>query len=54
MHICRVIYTRVSSRVVGTVQQVLVDDNQLVKEGQILVILDPRDYQMKVDQAQQL
>jgi membrane fusion protein, multidrug efflux system len=42
----------VSSRVVGTVQQVLVDDNQLVKEGQTLVLLDPRDYQVKVDQAQ--
>ncbi len=42
----------VSSRVVGTVQQVLVDDNQLVKEGQTLVVLDPRDYQVKVDQAQ--
>ena len=42
----------VSSRVVGTVQQVLVNDNQLVKERQILVVLDPRDYQVKVDQAQ--
>ena len=42
----------VSSRVVGTVQQVLVDDNQLMKEGQTLVVLDPRDYQVKVDQAQ--
>jgi membrane fusion protein (multidrug efflux system) len=42
----------VSSRVIGTVQQVLVDDNQLVKEGQVLLLLDPRDYQVKVDQAQ--
>ncbi len=42
----------VSSRVVGTVQQVLVDDNQLVTEGQTLVVLDPRDYQVKVDQSQ--
>ena len=42
----------VSSRVTGTVQQVLVDDNQLVKAGQTLVVLDPRDYQVRVDQAQ--
>ena len=42
----------VSSRVTGTVQQVVVDDNQLVKAGQILVVLDARDYQVRVDQAQ--
>ena len=30
----------------------LVDDNEFVKQGQILVKLDPRDYQVKVDQAQ--
>jgi membrane fusion protein (multidrug efflux system) len=30
---------------------VLVDDNQFVKQGQVLVKLDPRDYQVKVDQA---
>jgi membrane fusion protein (multidrug efflux system) len=41
----------ISSRVTGTVIAVLVDDNQFVKEGQVLLRLDPRDYQVKVDQA---
>jgi len=40
-----------SSRVTGTILRVLVDDNQLVKPGQLLVELDPNDYQVKVDQA---
>ena len=31
--------------------EVLVNDNQQVKKGQVLVRLDPRDYQAKVDQA---
>jgi membrane fusion protein (multidrug efflux system) len=35
----------VSSRIAGVVADVAVDDNQEVKEGQILVKLDPRDYQ---------
>ncbi len=41
----------ISSRVAGTVIGVLVDDNQFVKQGQVLVKLDPRDYQVKVDEA---
>ena len=41
----------ISSRVAGTVIGVLVDDNQFVKQGQVLVQLDPRDYQVKVDEA---
>lgn len=41
----------ISSRVTGTVVAVLVDDNEFVKQGQVLVKLDPRDYQVKVDQA---
>ena len=41
----------ISSRVTGTVIAVLVDDNQFVKQGQVLVQLDPRDYQVKVDVA---
>lgn len=43
---------QVSSRVAGTVNQVLVDDNQIVQAGQVLVQLDGRDYQVKLDQAQ--
>ncbi len=42
----------VSARISGYVSQVYVDDNQLVKAGQVLVEIDPRDYQVAVDQAQ--
>lgn len=42
---------QVSSRINGTVEQVLVDDNEHVKAGQILVALDKNDYQVKVDAA---
>ncbi|MBS2008487.1 MAG: HlyD family secretion protein [Cyanobacteria bacterium SZAS TMP-1] len=42
---------QVSTRVPGTVARVLVDDNEHVKAGQLLVTLDPRDYQVKVNQA---
>ncbi len=35
----------ISARVTDTVQQVLIDDNQHVVEGQTLIILDPNDYQ---------
>jgi membrane fusion protein (multidrug efflux system) len=41
----------VSARVTDTAQQVLVDDNQHVVEGQTLVILDPNDYQVSLDRA---
>ncbi|MBE8965107.1 HlyD family secretion protein [Nostocales cyanobacterium LEGE 12452] len=43
---------QVSSRIPGTVSEVLVNDNQLVQPGQLLVKLDPRDYESKVQQAQ--
>ncbi|MBD2245983.1 HlyD family secretion protein [Nostoc sp. FACHB-888] len=42
---------QVSSRIPGTVSQVLVNDNQLVQPGQLLVKLDQRDYESKVQQA---
>ena len=42
----------VSARIPGTVDQVLVNDNQTVQKGQLLVKLDPRDYQLKLQQAQ--
>lgn len=42
----------IGSRVAGTVDQVFVDDNQEVKAGQSLIQLDPRDYQVKLQQAQ--
>lgn len=43
--------TQISSRIGGTVSQVLIDDNQYVKAGQLLVVLDPRDYDIKIEQA---
>jgi membrane fusion protein (multidrug efflux system) len=42
----------VSSRVAGTVTAVYVEDNWTVKQGDLLIILDPRDFQVRVDQAQ--
>lgn len=42
----------VSSRVSGTVIDVYVEDNWSVKQGQLLLKLDPRDFQVRVAQAQ--
>lgn len=42
----------ISSRINGTVTNVLVNDNQEVQKGQPLVKLDPRDYQVQVQQAE--
>jgi membrane fusion protein (multidrug efflux system) len=43
--------TPLSARVSGTVVQVNVDDNQQVKAGDILVQLDPKDYQIALERA---
>jgi membrane fusion protein, multidrug efflux system len=43
--------TPVSSKIYGRVAEVLVTDNQQVKAGQVLVRIDPRDYQAELDQA---
>lgn len=43
---------QISSRIPGTIAAVAVDDNQIVSPGQLLVRLDPHDYQVKVQQAQ--
>jgi membrane fusion protein (multidrug efflux system) len=40
----------VSAKISGNVLEVLVNDNQQVKAGQVLVKIDPRDYQARVDQ----
>jgi membrane fusion protein (multidrug efflux system) len=42
----------VSARIAGYVSRVYVTDNQVVQPGQVLVEIDPRDYQVAVDQAQ--
>jgi membrane fusion protein (multidrug efflux system) len=41
----------VSCRVYGTVDKVLVEDNQAVKAGDPLVAVDPRDIQARLEQA---
>ncbi len=43
--------TAVAPKVSGNVIEVAVLDNQPVKAGQVLVRIDPRDYQAKVDMA---
>jgi membrane fusion protein, multidrug efflux system len=40
---------QISSRITGTVEQVLVDDNWHVTAGQTLLKLDPRDYQVALE-----
>lgn len=44
--------TPIAAKVYGRVAEVLVKDNQSVKAGQLLVKIDPRDYQAAVDQAE--
>ena len=41
----------ISPRVTGTALRVLHDDNQLVQAGELLVELDPKDYEVAVDRA---
>ena len=40
-----------AAKIYGDIAEVRVDDNQTVKAGQVLVRIDPRDYQARVDQA---
>ena len=44
----------VSPRISGTVTKVLVEEHQSVKNGQLLVVLDPRDQQVKLNESQAL
>ena len=43
--------TPIASKIYGRVAEVLVDDNEPVKAGQVLVKIDPRDYQAALDHA---
>jgi membrane fusion protein, multidrug efflux system len=43
--------TQIAPRVGGTVSKVLVTNNQAVKAGDVLVEIDPRDYQIAVERA---
>jgi len=42
----------VSARISGVVTKVLIDDNQIVKEGDVIAELDPFDQRVKVEQIQ--
>jgi membrane fusion protein (multidrug efflux system) len=43
---------QVSSRIGGQVLKVYVDENQVVKQGDLIAELDPRDYQVAVENAE--
>ncbi|EHJ48306.1 secretion protein HlyD family protein [Solidesulfovibrio carbinoliphilus subsp. oakridgensis] len=43
--------TAVSAQVPGRVKEVLVDDNQKVAKGDVVLRIDPADYQVRLDQA---
>ena len=45
-------YTVVAPKVAGFIKEVLVQDNQQVKAGQLLALIDARDYQAALDAAQ--
>ncbi len=42
----------VSSRVAGVVTRVLVDDNQVVKAGEVIAELDPADHSVRIEQIE--
>ena len=42
----------IGTKLSNTVSQVLIDDNYAVKKGDLLVQIDPRDYQVQLDSAQ--
>ncbi len=43
--------TQIAPKIAGYVERLLVEDNQLVEQGQLLVQIDPRDYQVALDLA---
>jgi len=43
---------QVSSRVAGVVTRVLVDDNQMVKAGEVIAELDPADHAVRIEQIE--
>jgi membrane fusion protein (multidrug efflux system) len=43
---------QISSRVTGNVTQLLIVDNQRVRQGQVLLQLDPTDYKVALERAQ--
>ena len=45
-------YATIAPRISGQVAKVEVDDNQVVKAGQVLATLDPRDFEISVQMAE--
>ncbi|HYW66528.1 MAG TPA: HlyD family secretion protein [Candidatus Dormibacteraeota bacterium] len=43
--------TPIAAKISGRIGKVLVEDNQAVKAGQVLALIEPADYQAAVDQA---
>jgi membrane fusion protein (multidrug efflux system) len=41
----------IGAKVGGNIAEILVGDNEVVKAGQVLLRIDPRDYQARLDQA---
>src|SRR5689334_9721886 len=41
----------IAAKIGGNVSEILVADNQIVHAGDVLLRIDPRDYQARVDQA---
>ena len=44
-------FVSVAPKIAGRVAMVNVDDNQLVKKGDVLVEIDPRDFQVALERA---
>ncbi|MDO8663192.1 MAG: HlyD family secretion protein [Candidatus Omnitrophota bacterium] len=42
----------IASKISGTVKEVRIDDNQAVKKGDLLIEIDPLDYETKVNEAE--
>lgn len=42
---------KIAPRVSGQIQEIFITDNQFVKEGDVVAIIDARDYQVRFDQA---
>ncbi len=42
----------IAPKIPGTVKEVRIDDNQAVKKGELLVEIDPVDYEVRVNEAQ--
>lgn len=43
--------SRISPQISGVVTEVLVQDNQWVKEGELLAVIDPREFTVALSQA---